>query len=148
MYKTVAGKRERRNHCEPFVHWMTFKFGNPLIRQKRGIFEELCVCYIVESRCSVGFDFSRMFISVLSHMIAVVLLCLQMVIQSGYMPTVLQQLCNLPFPYFSNPALSAVLFPTLLACCSDNQQNRAILEQEVSFQVGLICLSSSLNIRS
>jgi hypothetical protein len=59
----------------------------------------------------------------------------QMMIQSGYMPTVLQQLCNLPFPYFSNPALSAVLFPTLLACCSDNQQNRAILEQEVSFQL-------------
>jgi hypothetical protein len=58
-----------------------------------------------------------------------------MMIQSGYMPTVLQQLCNLPFPYFSNPALSAVLFPTLLACCSDNQQNRAILEQEVSFQL-------------
>jgi hypothetical protein len=69
-----------------------------------------------------------------------------MMIQSGYMPTVLQQLCNLPFPYFSNPALSAVLFPTLLACCSDNQQNRAILEQEVSYQVGLICLSASLHL--
>jgi len=81
-------------------------------------------------------------------MIAVVLLCLQMMIQSGYMPTVLQQLCNLPFPYFSNPTLSAVLFPTLLACCSDNQQNRAILEQEVSYQVGLICLFSSLHLSS
>ncbi|XP_069682477.1 S phase cyclin A-associated protein in the endoplasmic reticulum isoform X2 [Periplaneta americana] len=59
----------------------------------------------------------------------------QMMIQSGYMPTVLQQLCNLPFPYFSNPTLSSLLFPTLLACCSGNHQNRAILEQEVSYQL-------------
>jgi len=72
-----------------------------------------------------------------------VLLCLQMMIQSGYMPTVLQQLCNLPFSYFSNPSLSSLLFPTLLACCSGNQQNRAILEQEVSYQVTfLACMTT------
>ncbi|XP_063241085.1 S phase cyclin A-associated protein in the endoplasmic reticulum isoform X2 [Bacillus rossius redtenbacheri] len=59
----------------------------------------------------------------------------QMMIQSGYMPTVLQQLCNLPFPYFSQPELSALLFPTLLACCCGNHENRAILEQEVSYQL-------------
>jgi hypothetical protein len=61
-----------------------------------------------------------------------------MMIQSGYMPTVLQQLCNLPFQYFSNPSLSCLLFPTLLACCSGNQQNRDILEQEVSYQVNYL----------
>ena len=59
----------------------------------------------------------------------------QMVIQKGNMPTVLQQLLTLPFAHFSDPALTAVLFPTLLACCLENAQTRTILEQELSFQV-------------
>ncbi|CAL4114157.1 unnamed protein product, partial [Meganyctiphanes norvegica] len=59
----------------------------------------------------------------------------QMVIQSGEMPSVLQQLCDLPWPYFSEPHLTTVLFPTLLACCTDNDQNMHILQQEMSFQV-------------
>ncbi|XP_076067505.1 SCAPER domain-containing protein short spindle 3 isoform X2 [Oratosquilla oratoria] len=59
----------------------------------------------------------------------------QMVMQSGEMPSVLQQLCNLPWPYFSEPRLSSVLFPTLLACCLNNPDNMQILQQEMSFQV-------------
>ncbi|XP_046404620.1 S phase cyclin A-associated protein in the endoplasmic reticulum isoform X2 [Ischnura elegans] len=59
----------------------------------------------------------------------------QAIIQSGYMPTVLQQLCILPFEYFSSPPLTKVLFPTLLACCRGNRQNRHILEREVSYQM-------------
>lgn len=58
-----------------------------------------------------------------------------MILQSGSTPTVLQQLSNLPFEYFSNPQLKRVLFPTLLACCVDNAENREILDQEVSYQV-------------
>lgn len=58
-----------------------------------------------------------------------------MILQSGSTPTVLQQLSNLPFEYFSNPNLVRILFPTLLACCVDNAQNRSILDQEMSFQV-------------
>ncbi|XP_042206932.1 S phase cyclin A-associated protein in the endoplasmic reticulum-like isoform X3 [Homarus americanus] len=59
----------------------------------------------------------------------------QMVIQSGEVPSVLQQLCNLPWQYFSEPSLTAVLFPTLLACCLHNHDNMIILQQEMSFQV-------------
>ncbi|KAL4227984.1 hypothetical protein ACF0H5_013422 [Mactra antiquata] len=56
----------------------------------------------------------------------------QVVIQSGQPPTVLQQLCSLPFQYFSDPRLVSILFPTLISCCYNNQANREILEQELS----------------
>lgn len=59
----------------------------------------------------------------------------QLMLQSGGMPTVLQQLCNLPFGYFSKPELSQILFPTLLACCKDNPCNKLILEQELTYQM-------------
>lgn len=66
------------------------------------------------------------------------LLLLQMMLQSGSQPTVLQQLCQLPFAYFSQPSRSAVLLPTLLACCHGNARNRAVLEQELAYQVLII----------
>lgn len=56
----------------------------------------------------------------------------QVVIQSGQSPTILQQMCSLPFHYFSDPRLTTILFPTLIACCYNNQSNREILEQELS----------------
>ncbi|KAF4532285.1 hypothetical protein B566_EDAN007257 [Ephemera danica] len=58
----------------------------------------------------------------------------QMTIQSGFTPTVLQQLCTLPFEYFMEEERIRVLMPTLLACCWDNPETRAVLEQELSFQ--------------
>uniref|UniRef100_A0A8C3WGX3 S-phase cyclin A associated protein in the ER n=1 Tax=Catagonus wagneri TaxID=51154 RepID=A0A8C3WGX3_9CETA len=56
----------------------------------------------------------------------------QVIVQSGRHPTVLQKLCQLPFQYFSDPRLIKVLFPSLIAACYNNFQNKIILEQEMS----------------
>ena len=57
----------------------------------------------------------------------------QSIVQSGSQPSVLQQLANLPFQYFSQPELKCILFPSLLSCCHNNQVNMAILSQEMSW---------------
>lgn len=59
----------------------------------------------------------------------------QTIVQSGHRPSVLEQLCNLPFPYFSQPELKRILFPTLLACCLEHEENRAILQEEMNWQL-------------
>lgn len=56
----------------------------------------------------------------------------QVIVQSGRHPTVLQKLCQLPFRYFSDPRLIRVLFPSLIAACYNNRQNKTALEQEMT----------------
>jgi len=56
----------------------------------------------------------------------------QCVIQSGQSPSILQQLCCLPFKYFSDEELTNILLPTLITCCFENPTNRFVLEQEMS----------------
>lgn len=56
----------------------------------------------------------------------------QVIVQSGRHPTVLQKLCQLPFQYFSDPQLIKVLFPSLIAACFNSRQNKTILEHEMS----------------
>ncbi|GAA6079715.1 S phase cyclin A-associated protein in the endoplasmic reticulum isoform X1, partial [Tachysurus ichikawai] len=54
------------------------------------------------------------------------------IVQSGRQPSVLQKLCLLPFQYFSHPHLIKVLFPSLISACYNNQQNKVMLQQEMS----------------
>ena len=55
--------------------------------------------------------------------------------QAGSQPSVLQQLADLPFQYFSQTELKHVLFPTLLSCCRGNPVNTNILTMELSWQL-------------
>ncbi|GFS97997.1 s phase cyclin A-associated protein in the endoplasmic reticulum [Nephila pilipes] len=59
----------------------------------------------------------------------------QSIIQAGQNPTVLQQLCCLPFLYFSDSELTDILFPTLIACCYKNPANKTILQQEMTSEL-------------
>lgn len=59
----------------------------------------------------------------------------QSIIQAGQRPTVLQQLCCLPFLYFSDSELTDILFPTLIACCFKNPANKTILQQEMTSEL-------------
>lgn len=54
------------------------------------------------------------------------------ILELGTPPTILQQLCNLPFNYFSDIKLISVLYPTLICYCYDNEKNRSVLSTEVS----------------
>lgn len=56
----------------------------------------------------------------------------QEILQWGKSPTILQRLCSLPFQYFSQDYFKAVLFPSLISACFQNQRNKAILEQEMN----------------
>jgi hypothetical protein len=47
--------------------------------------------------------------------------------------TILQKLCNLPFPYFNDKKLKEILFPTLIEVSYRNERCLAIMNQEISF---------------
>lgn len=53
-------------------------------------------------------------------------------IGQGEQPTILQQLCLLPFDYYSDDSLKSILFPTMCGACYKNINNCQIVEKEVS----------------
>ncbi|XP_033332694.2 short spindle 3 isoform X1 [Megalopta genalis] len=60
----------------------------------------------------------------------------QLTLQSaGAGPSVLQQLCTLPFPFYGAPGLTSYIFPTLLAATHQNPEATAILSCELSYQL-------------
>uniref|UniRef100_H2Z9I0 S phase cyclin A-associated protein in the endoplasmic reticulum N-terminal domain-containing protein n=1 Tax=Ciona savignyi TaxID=51511 RepID=H2Z9I0_CIOSA len=71
----------------------------------------------------------------------------QDIVNSGAQPTILQQLCLLPFPYFSNRGLMSILFPSLIACCHDNRENLETLEQEASGELLAVYIESEIEER-
>ena len=56
----------------------------------------------------------------------------QLFIQSGRPPSLLQQLCTLPFKYFSDQKLKNILFPTVICICYKNTENMRIVAQDVN----------------
>jgi hypothetical protein len=49
--------------------------------------------------------------------------------------TILQKLCNLPFPYFCDKKLKEILFPTLVQASYKNERSLAIMDQEISIEL-------------
>ena len=63
----------------------------------------------------------------------------------GTPPTILQQLCNLPFNYFSDKKLISILYPTLICCCFDNEKNKCVLTTELSADMLANYIQEKLN---
>lgn len=60
----------------------------------------------------------------------------QLILQSaGAGPSVLQQLCTLPFPFYGDPRLAQSTLPTLLAATHCNPEAKSILSCELSYQL-------------
>lgn len=72
----------------------------------------------------------------------------QAVLRWGKSPTILHKVCDLPFAFFSDPELMPVLAGTLLAACYGCEQNKAVVQQELSMDMLLSLLRSCRNILS
>jgi hypothetical protein len=59
----------------------------------------------------------------------------QDVMRWGTAPTILQKLCSVPFVYFSDPRFVPVLFPTLIAATFSNEQNKEVIQCEMSLEM-------------
>ncbi|CAN6470102.1 unnamed protein product [Victoria cruziana] len=66
----------------------------------------------------------------------------QEVLRWGKSPTILHKVCDLPFAFFSDPELTPVLAGTLVAACYGCEQNRGVVQQELSMDMLLSVLKS------
>ncbi|KAJ0973834.1 hypothetical protein J5N97_015799 [Dioscorea zingiberensis] len=66
----------------------------------------------------------------------------QEVLRWGKSPTILHKVCDLPFVFFSDPELTPILAGTLVAACYGCDQNRGVVQQELSMDMLLSLLKS------
>lgn len=69
----------------------------------------------------------------------------QAVLRWGQSPTILHKVCDLPFVFFSDPELMPVLAGTLVAACFGSEQNKDVVQQELSTDMLLSLLRSCRN---
>ncbi|KAL4559316.1 hypothetical protein LXL04_031454 [Taraxacum kok-saghyz] len=70
----------------------------------------------------------------------------QAVLRWGKSPTILHKVCDLPFVFFSDPELMPVLAGTLVAACFGSDQNKGVVQQELSIEMLLSLLKSCKNV--
>ncbi|KAH6755812.1 hypothetical protein C2S53_009084 [Perilla frutescens var. hirtella] len=70
----------------------------------------------------------------------------QAVLRWGKSPTILHKVCDLPFVFFSDPELMPVLAGTLVAASYGCEQNKAVIQQELSMDMLLPSLKSCKSI--
>ncbi|KAI6683184.1 hypothetical protein NL676_029097 [Syzygium grande] len=70
----------------------------------------------------------------------------QAVLRWGNSPTILHKVCDLPFVFFSDPDLMPVLAGTLVAACYGCEQNRGVIQQELSIDMLRSLLKSCKNV--
>ncbi|KAL8143369.1 hypothetical protein V2J09_016401 [Rumex salicifolius] len=69
----------------------------------------------------------------------------QAVLRWGKGTTILHKVCDLPFTFFSDPELMPVLAGTLVAACFRCEQNRGVVQQELSTEMLLSLVNSCKN---
>ncbi|KAK0586124.1 hypothetical protein LWI29_001465 [Acer saccharum] len=70
----------------------------------------------------------------------------QAVLRWGKSPTILHKICDLPFVFFSDPELMPILAGTLVAACYACEQNKGVVQQELSMDMLLSLLRSCRNV--
>ena len=69
----------------------------------------------------------------------------QNLVSKGEM-TIIQQICQLPFSYFSEKLLKDILFPTLINMTYNNERNTKILSNEINLELIVLYLKEKMKI--
>ncbi|KAJ6765146.1 S PHASE CYCLIN A-ASSOCIATED PROTEIN IN THE ENDOPLASMIC RETICULUM [Salix koriyanagi] len=70
----------------------------------------------------------------------------QVVLRWGKSPTILHKICDLPFVFFSDTELIPVLAGALVAACYGCEQNKCVVQQELSMDMLVSLLRSCRNV--